>query len=531
MTTNDAAIFHDSREYGAPGSDAKWQDRSPSTIPPAPESPRSYQDLDGGLGREVYFRPPRYPSAELGPVGAKVLIKVADRERACPLHDVSQNGVAFEWTEAETLSVGDTIPLVTVSFDRHEAYRGSARVGSVRQVADRQVVGVSFLDTLMNIDDVLQLRDVKAWNGAGPGLALKSRPWRVPGHERVKARIAELRLLFIDAEEQLGELEASLPWHVAHGDQQSPARSALVERIKREVVDEILVATQAVHEALDRSNPVELQKLKEYSVRHLDSYLMQSWWMRRAKEKPLGYPGDFELMNGLYGNHFSGSTLFAKAMNVAYVSTPAAVAVRERKDMVKGQLSALLDRPSSGNRPIRILSIAAGPAQETYELLRERESIPHPVEIVLFDQDKRALAFSYGRLKRLVAARWPDQVKVVYLHDTIKRLLRDPTLFAPLGKFDAIFSCGLFDYLPTATAVSLTRSLYASVAERGTLYIGNMVPSSPSRWIIEFHCDWYLIYREPWEMLEFARTAAPEADVSIIEEPTGVNPFVQLTRE
>jgi hypothetical protein len=32
-------------------------------------------------------------------------------------------------------------------------------------------------------------------------------------------------------------------------------------------------------------------------------------------------------------------------------------------------------------------------------------------------------------------------------------------------------------------------------------------------------------------MLEFAREAAPEADVSIIEEPTGVNPFVQLTRE
>ncbi len=40
---------------------------------------------------------------------------------------------------------------------------------------------------------------------------------------------------------------------------------------------------------------------------------MQSPWMHRARHKPLGYLGDFEMMNGLYGNHFAGSTLFAKA--------------------------------------------------------------------------------------------------------------------------------------------------------------------------------------------------------------------------
>src|SRR4051812_7947282 len=43
----------------------------PSGIPPAPVT-RNYQDLDGGVGREVNFRPPRYQSAEFGPVGAVV---------------------------------------------------------------------------------------------------------------------------------------------------------------------------------------------------------------------------------------------------------------------------------------------------------------------------------------------------------------------------------------------------------------------------------------------------------------------------
>jgi hypothetical protein len=235
-------------------------------------------------------------------------------------------------------------------------------------------------------------------------------------------------------------------------------------------------------------------------------------------------------MNGLYDNHFSGATLFAKAVNLCFVSTPAAVAVRARKDMIKERLSLLLDSPRRKG-PIRILSIAAGPAQEIFELLQEREELPGPIEIVLFDQDKRALSFSYGRLKRVVSARWKDQVTLVHLHDSIKRLLRDPTVFAGHGVFDAVYSCGLFDYLQLPTAVSLCGSLYSVLAPQGTLYIGNMVPSCQSRWIMELHLDWFLVYRERSEMLELARMAARDARVQIIEEATGVDPFVTLTRE
>jgi hypothetical protein len=58
-----------------------------------------------------------------------------------------------------------------------------------------------------------------------------------------------------------------------------------------------------------------------------------------------------------------------------------------------------------------------------------------------------------------------------------------------------------------------------------------MVPSNPSRWVMEFHLDWLLVYRERSEMLELARMAAPEASIEILEEPTGVNPFVALSRD
>jgi extracellular factor (EF) 3-hydroxypalmitic acid methyl ester biosynthesis protein len=490
-----------------------------------------YEALKGGSGRDVYFRPDRYQRSELGPVGVAVELELAGERQRCELIDVSQNGVAFLWPDTVSVELGMILSEIVVKFDQHEAYRGEARVSSVRREEARTIVGASLADTLMNIEDVLHLRDVKAWAGGGgtKGLGLRDAPWRVPGQERFKALVAELRLLLEDARTKLTELEGSLPWHVAHGDQDSPARDALIERVRSEFSAEVVQASNEIDAAFRLAAKGERDALGEYSGRYLHDLLMQSPWMHRARHKPLGYPGDYEIMNGLYGNHFAGATLFAKGMNLAFVSTPAAVAVRTRKDQLKQELSAVLDARPRGERA-RILSVAAGPAQEIYELLEERHSLPCPVDIVLFDQDKRALSYSYRRLQRLVSSKWRDQVSLLHLHDSIRHLLRGAAVFSGHGAFDVVYSCGLFDYLQMPSAVSLCRSLYSLVAPGGRLYVGNMVPSCASRWVMELHLDWFLVYRERSEMLELGRMAAPDSSPEIVEEPTRVNPFLLLRK-
>ena len=490
-----------------------------------------YEALKGGSGRDIYFRPDRYQPSELGPVGVAVELDLEGERQRCELIDVSQNGVAFLWPEGPAVELGTILTEIVVRFDQHEAYRGEARVSSVRRDEGRTIVGASLSDTLMNIEDVLHLRDVKAWAGGGKarGLGLRDAPWRVPGQERFKALVAELRLLLEDARSKLGELEASLPWQVAHGDQDSPARDALIERIRSEFSAEVVQASNEIDAAFRLASKSERDALGEYSRRYLHEHLMQSPVMHRARHKPLGYPGDYEIMNGLYENHFVGATLFAKGMNLAFVSTPAAVAVRTRKDQLKLELSSLLDSRSGGERA-RILSIAAGPAQEIYELLEERHSLPCPVDIVLFDQDKRALSYSYRRLQRLVSSRWKDQVTLLHLHDSIRHLLRGAAVFSGHGAFDIVYSCGLFDYLQMPSGVSLCRSLYSLVAPGGRLYVGNMAPSCASRWVMELHLDWFLVYRERSEMLELGRMAAPGSSPEIVEEATRVNPFLLLRK-
>jgi hypothetical protein len=498
---------------------------------PHPENRgREYSDLDGGKGREVNFRPHRYRPADFGPVEPVARLILGAITHTCRLVDVSQNGVAFECPPGLTLELATIIEQLVVSFDDLEAYRGAARVSSIRRQDDLTIVGAFFIDSLMSIDDVLQLRDIKAWRSQElHTLGLAAANWHVPGHEKFKALVSELRLYCEDSYEQFRELEALLPWHVAHGEGDSVARTALVNRIKQQFVPDVVRYTEQIDAAVRLASPDQVQALKEFSIRNLHKYFMQAPVAHRARHKPLGYPGDYVVMRYFYERHFEGPTLFAKAMNLACASCKGSRAVQSRKNLIKQRLRQLVDSESA-KRTLRILSVAAGPAQEVFELLAELDHVASPLEIVLFDQDEEALTYAYSRLKPIAQSRFPDLVKITYVHDAIKHLLLDPTVFTPFGRFDAIFSCGLFDYLQFPTAVSLCRNIAANLARGGVAYFGNMVPSNPTRWMIEHHCDWYLVYRTHEQMLEFATKAVPGAQIQVLEEETGVNPFVEITR-
>ncbi len=495
-------------------------------------TPKNYEELDGGQGREVFFRPHRYRAQDLEPLQARVLVHGRAEARECPLHDVSQNGAAVEWSRGAGVEVGDRLR-IELLFDEHRVYGGEARVGSVREQDGEVIVGISFGDgALLDIDEILHLRDIRGWQGRdGLGLSLGHKPWAVPGHHDFKVLVSELALFLQDSEQQLRELESHLAWHVVHGEQDSPARRALIQRLERDFTSEVVRYGEAINATLREVPPGEVARLKQFSVRQVQEYLMQSPCLHRAWQKPFGYPGDYEVMRFIYEREFEGATLVAKAVQLSFLRSKASVAVRTRKDLMKQELRRILEERRGSEEPIRLLSVAAGPAQELLELLNEFSGPSAPIEIVLFDQDKSALSYAYRRLKPVVDSRWAKNVNVLYLHDSIKRLLRDPKIFEEFGQFDAIFSVGLFDYLQAPTATVLCRNLYARVAEGGTLYVGNMVPDNPSRWLMEHHLDWYLIYRTRAEMREIARKAAPDAaSIQTVEEATGVNPFVQLIR-
>lgn len=487
---------------------------------------RRYEELDGAEGRAVFFRPERHTAADLAPLRSSVVVFEDGAERAYALRDVSQNGAAFVAPRGAPFLAQQRVE-VALRFDAHEAFRGEALVGSVREQDHATIVGLSFQEFMLDVEELLELRNVQAWRDRGPSLRDSAQRWGHAGQDRFRSLVAELRLFFGETRRELDALEARLPWHVLHGGD-SLARRAVVERLHEEFVGEALRLNEEIDGAL-RALPDGHRNAaaRDWSRCHLDEFLLEAPGCHRARHKPFGYPGDYEVMNFMYGDHFVGTTLFARAVQLAFNQTHPSRAVRARKDLVKGEIEALLASRAGSRTPVRLLSIAAGPVQELVELLDGPAPLPAPIEVVAFEQDKNALAHAWRRLQASAAARPAGDVRLTFLHDSIKRLLRDDEIFAPFGRFDLVYSCGLYDYLHHRTAVVLTRNLARSLAADGRLLVANMV-DHPARWLMEVHLEWPLLYRTRADLLRVGEDAAPGARLAILEEATGVNPFLEV---
>ena len=501
---------------------------SPESAPAVPAGPRPhrYEELEGAEGRAVFFRPHRHTAADLAPLHGTVTVTVDRTRRECTVLDVSQNGAAVVWPQGLPIRKGKLVPAV-LRFDTHQAFSGHVRIGSIRETGNTTVAGLSFDNFLLDVDEILNLRTLRAWASGAGSARVQDKPWGVSSGERFQARVAELRLLLEDGREQLDALERQLPWHALHGEQ-SPVLTALERSLRARFVPEFVRLTEAV-DAEIRGLPGghRNEQARQWAIRHVQEFLMTSPGLRRAFEKPFGYPGDYEVMNAIYERFYEGSTLFARSVGLAFSEALCSKAVRFRKDLVKRQLKALLSRRAGSAAPVRVLSIGAGPAQELHELFQEVDEIPVALEVVLFEQDKNALAHAFRRLTPTVDSRFPGRVRLLFLHDSIKRLLRDGSLFAPFGKFDLVYSAGLLDYLQHRTGTVLTRHLAGAAAPGGQLLVANMV-DNPARMLLQVHLDWALIYRTREEMIDIARSAVPGAQVRILEEESGVNPFFEI---
>src|SRR5262249_17542349 len=67
---------------------------------------------------------------------------------------------------------------------------------------------------------------------------------------------------------------------------------------------------------VDGLSEQEHAERRAYAAVHLHRFCRQAPLMRRALEKPLGYAGDYEMMNMLYRDPAEGETLFGKALNI-----------------------------------------------------------------------------------------------------------------------------------------------------------------------------------------------------------------------
>jgi hypothetical protein len=89
--------------------------------------------------------------------------------------------------------------------------------------------------------------------------------------------------------------------------------------IEDRVVNEVLPKMQSFEEVSAEVGQAEVAVHKSYVRRELHPIVLCSPFLYRTYTKPLGYAGDYEMMNMIHRQTTDGQTAYAKIVNTAYV--------------------------------------------------------------------------------------------------------------------------------------------------------------------------------------------------------------------
>jgi len=264
-----------------------------------------------------------------------------------------------------------------------------------------------------------------------------------------------------------------------------------------------------------------------YAKRQLHPLLLCSPFMHRIYRKPLGYAGDYEMVNMILRDPLEGSSLFAKVLNSWFLSQVPAAAHRNRVTALTQRLIEETARTRARNRPARFYNLGCGPAQEVRAFMEQSPLSDH-ADFTLLDFNEETLAYTRTSLDD--ARRRHNRATRIQLvrksvAQVIKAGLRNVT-----AEYDVVYCAGLFDYLPDRVCQQLLNMFYGMLAPGGLLLATNVDPSNPIRNIMGYIFEWCLIERTGPQMSTMIPDGATMDDCKVTAESTGCNVFLEVRK-
>jgi extracellular factor (EF) 3-hydroxypalmitic acid methyl ester biosynthesis protein len=347
-----------------------------------------------------------------------------------------------------------------------------------------------------------------------------------------KVVVADMQTYLTDLRLWLGQVELGirlLP----------PAEQVEAEgRILQELGEAIVPTFDVMHERLEAVSGAIEKDLRpvhqNFSKRLLHPLVLCSPFARRTFQKPLGYAGDYEMVNMIARDPFEGDSLYAKIVNLWFLSQWPAKAHRNRITYLADRLEKeALRMLSAEQRSLRVLNFACGPAYETQHFLRNSH-LSDCVDMTLVDFNGETIEHTKGKLESL-KQQFHRRARTHFQKKSVLQVLKDgPKPVAgkhkPELKYDYIYCAGLFDYLSDRTCKQMSDIFYDQLSPNGMLVITVVDDYKPFRNMLEFILDWHLIYRDARKVEAVIPDSVPPDARRLIKDTTGVNIFVEMRK-
>lgn len=474
---------------------------------------KHYEELTGGEGRRIFYRAERFDAKTL----MSSISPVVDvQDKSFDLLDVSMSGLSFVTAQNTTWfdALNKDVPL-SLKLDSTEIFAGSGKIRRIEPLKSQQIVALEFTKGYLDIKKILRRHDeIALQKSIHAGMNDTSE--LVPS--KYKQLISDAIFLLRSARKTLEDIEAELSAEMPRRD----------ERIRDTVIACEKLAYARWKEFYELGNKVVcdirhnteiVNAVKRYTEATLMPELMYGKNWQRSYTKPLGYPGDFQVMNYFYNVALIGDTAYEKFCHQLGNSTGEFISFR--MTMVRQAIARFAALAAEkGNEAFDVASLGCGPAQEVRNFLRA-DILPLQVNFTLIDQDHDALTYAYENAFPEVA-RLNGQAKINCLHTSFVQFLSAGKLVGKLGLQDLVYSVGLVDYLSARQANRFVTGLYDRLKPGGSIVVGNMRQSDDSlEWLLDYVTDWKLEYRTEEEMLAMAGKIEADAKREILVDATG----------
>ena len=266
---------------------------------------------------------------------------------------------------------------------------------------------------------------------------------------------------------------------------------------------------------------------KAFAHRELHPLLMCDPFIHRTVTKPLGYAGDYQIVNMILGPAPELTTTYARAVSTFHLTRAPAAAHRNRVTMLEELLAEEAHRKAERGERLRVLNLGCGPAVEVERFIRHT-SDSAICDLTLVDFNEETLEYAASRISRAKELSGNDmQVSTVHqsIHDLLKSAASGRSDLA--NEYDLVYCAGLFDYLSDRVCKRLVRLFFDWTAPSGLVVVTNVHSANPSRYCMAHLFEWYLEYRNEEEFRDFGVSSVP---TRVRTDETGVNILLELRK-
>ncbi|HLH57461.1 MAG TPA: class I SAM-dependent methyltransferase [Verrucomicrobiae bacterium] len=435
--------------------------------------------------------------------------------------------VVFEiYSPSPVLRVSEALDNFSIVLRNRVAYSGRAVITSIVNTGNILVCEANLQDAWLGSELPSMAHQPSELRGE---FAAFMRHWEKSYKIRpeFKIIISDLQCFLTDLRLWLEQLELGIR-SLPSGNRMN-AEHAVVQELSASTTPALAFFFEKFERAAAEIEPELKAANAAFCRRHLHPLLMASPFMHRIYAKPLGYAGDYEMVNMILRDPCEGGSLFAKLLNVFILSQVPAVAHRNRVSYMTKVLVQETSRLRSLGRSIKILNLGCGPAREIQDFLVQYDLSNH-AEFELLDFDQETLAHvqqKLSELKRLHSRRTGVVIAKKSVHQVLKNAAKPNTNLRP---YDLIYCAGLFDYLNDRACQGLLGYFYNLLAPGGLLLSTNVESTNPIRNIMEYMFEWHLVYRSGSDFITLAPPEAVPEFVSLTADTSSGNLFLEVRK-